>query len=73
MLPPGGAERCMMTLHFPFFLGTTPNPKQQRLGSGLFVKGPRCGLLLFLVPAPHPPPLGGGKLTSNLGISTGLV
>ena len=42
MLMPSGADRCMMTLHFPFF-GTAPSPDVRRLVSGCSENGPRMG------------------------------
>ena len=44
MLLPSGADRCMMTLHFPFFLGTAPIPDVRRLVSGRYENGPRMRL-----------------------------
>ena len=38
---PSGADRCMMTLHFPFFFGTAPSPDMRRLVSGRSENGPR--------------------------------
>ena len=40
ILFPGGADKCMMTHHLPFFFGTTPSPEQRRLGIGGDGKGP---------------------------------
>lgn len=31
-----GADRCMMTLHFSYFLGTAPNPDVCKFVSGCF-------------------------------------
>ena len=41
MLMPSGADRCTMTLYFPFFIGTAPSPDVRRLDSGCSENGPR--------------------------------
>ena len=41
MLMPSGADRCTMTLYFPFFIGTAPSPDVRRLESGHSENGPR--------------------------------
>ena len=38
---PSGADGCMMTLCFPFFIGTAPSPDVHRLVSRRSENGPR--------------------------------